>query len=211
MAAITICISISKLECDKYHNWKVQSTEGHRIRKNLMFQKARKRLCEEVGWSSEINWLLNTEKKFVCVGKFSSVHLVTQSNTLWPHGVLHARPPCPSPTPGVYSNSYPLGHDAIQPCLPLSSPFPSPLQSFPASGSFPKSQFFTSGGQSIGVSASASIVPMNIQDWFSLGWTGLIFLLFKGFSRVFSNTTFQNHQFFGAELSYSSTLTSIHE
>ena len=142
MAAITICISISKLECDKYHNWKVQSTEGHRIRKNLMFQKARKRLCEEVGWSSEINWLLNTEKKFVCVGKFSSVHLVTQSNTLWPHGVLHARPPCPSPTPGVYSNSYPLGHDAIQPCLPLSSPFTSTLQSFPASGSFPKSKFF---------------------------------------------------------------------
>ena len=211
MAAITICISISKLECDKYHNWKVRSTGGHRIRKNWSVSEDKEKIMWRGGLEFRINWLLNTEKQFACVGKFSSVQLVTQSNTLRPHGVLHARPPCPSPTPGVYSNSYPLGHDAIQPCLPLSPPFPSLLQSFPASGSFPKSQFFPSGGQSIGVSVSASIVPMNIQDWFSLGWTGLISLLFKGFSRVFSNTIFQNYQFFGAELSYSSTLTSILE
>ena len=85
------------------------------------------------------------------------------------------------------------------------------LQSFPASGSFQMSQFFTSGGQTIGVSASASVLPMNIQDWSPLGWTGWISLQSKGLSRVFSNTTFQKHQFFGAQLLYSLTLTSIHE
>jgi len=90
--------------------------------------------------------------------------------------------------------------DAIQPCYPLSSPS-SCLQSFPASGSFPMSQFFTSGGQSIGVSASASVLPMNIQDWFPLGWTGWISLQSKGLSRVFSNTTVQKHQFSDAQLS----------
>ena len=86
--------------------------------------------------------------------------------------------------------------DAIQPSHPLSSPSPPAFQSFPASGSFPMSQFFTSGGQSIGASASASVLPMNIQDWFPLGWTGWISLLSKGLSRVFSNTTVQKHQFF---------------
>ena len=116
---------------------------------------------------------------------------------LWPHGLQHARPPCPSPTPGVYSNSCPLSwwwHPTI-----LSSvvPFSSHLQSFPASGSFPVSQFFTSGGQSIGVSGSASVLPENIQDWFLLGWTGWISLLSKGLLRVFSNTIVQKHQFFG--------------
>ena len=121
--------------------------------------------------------------------------------SLWFHGLQHARFPCPSPTPEVYSN----------PCLlswwchlTISSsviPFSSCLQSFPASGSFPMSQFFASGGQSIAVSASASILPMNIQDWFSLGWTGWISLKSKGFSRVFCNTTVQKHQFFGAQLS----------
>ena len=108
--------------------------------------------------------------------------------TLQPHGLQHARPPCPSPTPEVYSYSCPL----CQWCHPTISsvmPFSSHLQSFPASRSFPMSQFFTSGGQSIGVSASASIFPTNIQDWFPLGWTGWISLLSKGFSRVFSNTT----------------------
>ena len=96
-------------------------------------------------------------------------------NSLRPHWLQHARPPCPSPTPGVYSNSCPL----IQWCHPTISfsviPFSSCLQSFPASGSFQMSQFFTSGGQRIGVSASASVLPMNIQDVFPLGWTGLIF------------------------------------
>ena len=86
-----------------------------------------------------------------------------------------------------------------------------PLQSFPAYGSFPMSQFFTSGGQSIGVSASTSVLPINIQDWFPLGWTGWISLWSKGLSRVFFNTTVQKHQFFGAQFLYSPTLTSIHD
>ena len=109
--------------------------------------------------------------------------------TLWPHGLQHARPPCPSPTPGVYTDSCPLSwwcHPAISSSV---IPFSSHLQSFPASGSFPMSQFFASGGQSIGVSASASVLPMNIQDWSPLGWTGWNSLQSKGLSRVFSNTT----------------------
>ena len=122
------------------------------------------------------------------------------SNSLQPQGLQHARIPCPSPTPEAYSNSCP----SSQWCHPTISssvvPFSS-LQSFPASGSFPMSQCFKSGGQSIGVSASASILPMNIQDWFPLGWTGWISLQSKGLSRVFSNTTAQKHQFLGAQLS----------
>ena len=117
------------------------------------------------------------------------------SNSLQPSELQHARPPCPSPTPRVYSHSCPLSRW----CHPTISssviPFFSCLQSFPASGSFPMSQLFTSGGKSIGVSASTSVLPMNTQDW-SLGWTGWISLRFKGLSRVFSNTTVQNHQFF---------------
>ena len=111
------------------------------------------------------------------------------------------QPPCPSPTPGVYPNSCPLSRW----CHPTISssvvPFSSCLQSFPASGSFQMSQLFTSGGQSVGVSASASVLPMNIQDWFPLGWTGWISLQSKGLSRVFSNTTVQKHQFFSVQLS----------
>ena len=123
------------------------------------------------------------------------------SNSLWPHGLQHARPPCPSPTPGACSNTCPLSqwhHPNISSSV---VPFPSHLQSFRASGSFPTSQFFASGGQSIGVSALASILPKNIQDWFPLGWTGWISLQSKGLSRVFSNTTVQKHQFFSAQLS----------
>ena len=123
------------------------------------------------------------------------------SDSLWPHGLQHARPLCPSPTPRVYPNSCPLS----QWCYPTISssvvPFSSCLQSFPASGSFQMSQFFASGDQSIGVSASTSVLPMNIQDWFPLGWPGWISLQSKGLSRVFSNTTVQKHQFFGAHLS----------
>jgi len=123
------------------------------------------------------------------------------SDSLWPHGLQHPRPTCSSPTPGIYSNSCPLSRW----CHPTISssviPFSSCLQSFPASGSFQMSQFFISGGQSIGVSASASVLPMNIQDWFLLGWTGWISLESKGLSRVFSNTTAQTHQFFSAQLS----------
>ena len=115
------------------------------------------------------------------------------SDSLWPHGLQHNRPPCRSPTPRPCSNSCPT----CQWCHPTISftviPFSSCLQSFPASGSFPMSQFFTSGGQSIGVSASASVLPMNTQDWFPLGWTGWISLLSKGLLRVFSNTTVQKH------------------
>ena len=133
----------------------------------------------------------------------SSVQLVhsVMSDSLWTHGLQHASLPCPSPTAGVYPNSCPLS----QWCHPIISssvvPFSSCLQSFPASGSFPMSQFFTSGDQSIRASASASVLPMNIQDWFPLGLTGWISLLSKGLSRAFSNTTVQKHQFFGAQLS----------
>ena len=123
------------------------------------------------------------------------------SDSLRPHGLQHARPPCPSPTPRAYSNSCPLS----QWCHPTISsvvPFSSRLQSFPASGSFPMSEFFTPGGQRIGL--SASVLPMNILDWSPLGWTGWISLQSKGLSRVFSNTTVQKHPFFGAQLSLSS-------
>ena len=122
------------------------------------------------------------------------------SSSLWPHGLQHARPPCPSPTPRVYPNSCPLS----QWCHPTIScsviPFSSCPQSFPESGSFPMSQFFTSGGQSIGVSASTSILPMNTQDCSPLGWTGWTSLQSEGLSRVFSSTTVQKHQFFSAQL-----------
>ena len=121
--------------------------------------------------------------------------------SLWPHGLQHASLPCPSPTPGAYSNSCPLSrwcHPAISSSF---VPFSSHLQSFPTSGSFPVSRFFSSGAQSIGVSASTSGLPMNIQDWFPLGWIGWISLQSKGLSRVFSNTTVQKHQFFCAQLS----------
>ena len=117
------------------------------------------------------------------------------SDSLWPHGLQHSMLPCLSPAPGAYSNSCPSSwwcHPSISSSV---VPF-SCLQSFPASGSFPLNQFFASSGQSIGVSPSASVLPMNIQDWFPLGWTGLISLQSKGLSRVFSNTRVQKHQFF---------------
>ena len=134
---------------------------------------------------------------------FSSVqfsHSVV-SNSLQPHELQNARTPYPSTTPRVYPNSCPLS----QWCHPTISssaiPFSSHLQSFPASRSFKMSQFFASGGQSIRVSASTSVLPMNTQDWSPLGWTGWISLQSKGLSRVFSYTTVQKHQFFGAQLS----------
>ena len=118
------------------------------------------------------------------------------SNSLWLHRLQHTRPPCKSPTPGVYPNSCPLNRWCHPMILSSVVFFSACLQSFPASGSFQMSQFFTSGGQSIGVSPSASVFPMNIHDWFCLGWTGWISLLSKGLSRVFSNITVQKHQFF---------------
>ena len=121
--------------------------------------------------------------------------------TLQPHGPQHARPPCPSPTPRVYPNSCPLS----QWCHPTISssvvPFSSCLQSCPASGSIQMSQLFASRGQSTGVSALTSALPMNTQDWSPLGWTGWISLQSRGLSRVFSNTIIQKHQFFGTQLS----------
>ena len=129
--------------------------------------------------------------------QFSSV--AQSCLTLQLHGLQYARPPCLSLIPGAYSKSYPLHqwcHSTISSSV---VPFSSNLQSFPASGSFPVSQFFTSDGQSIGVSDLASVLPVNIQDWFPLGFTGMISLLSKGLSRVFSSATIQNHQFFGAQ------------
>ena len=133
-----------------------------------------------------------------CSVQFS---LSVVSDSLRPHGLQHSRLPCPSPIPKACSNSCP----SSQWCHPTISfsviPFSSCLQSFPTSGSFPMSQFFTSGGQSIGVSASASVLPINIQNWFPLGWTGWISLQSKGLWRVFSNTEVQKHQFFSPQLS----------
>ena len=130
------------------------------------------------------------------------------SNSLWPHELQHARPPCPSPTAKVYSSSCPLSrwcHPTISSSVFL---FSSCLQFFPTSGSFQMSQFFASGGQSIKVSASAPVLPMNIQNWFPLGWTGWISLQSKGLSRVSSNTTVQKHP--ALSFLYSPILTSIH-
>ena len=147
-----------------------------------------------------ISWgVLFTQKIInLCVSVQFSRSVV--SNSLRPHESQHARPPCPSPTPGVYSNSCPSSrwcHPAISSSV---VPFSSCPQSLPASRSFPMSQFFAWGGQSIGVSASASVLPMNTQDWSPLGWIGCISLQSKGLSRVFSNTTVEKQ-----------TLTSIHD
>ena len=120
-------------------------------------------------------------------------------DSLWPHGLHYTRLPCPSPTPGVHSDSRWVG-DAIQPSHPLSSPSP-PAPNPSQHQSFPMSQLFTWGGQSTGVSASASFLPKNIQGWSPSEWTGWISLHSKGLSRIFSNTTVQKHQFFSAQLS----------
>ena len=135
--------------------------------------------------------------------QFSSVQFSRSvvSDSLRTHESQHARPPCPSLTPGAYSNSCPSTrwcHPAISSSV---APFSSCPQSLPASGSFPMSQLFTWGGQSIGVSASASVLSRDTQDWSPLGWTGWISLQSKGLSRVFSNTTVQKHEFFGTQLS----------
>ena len=126
---------------------------------------------------------------------------LVMSDSLQPHEPQHARPPCPSPTPGVHPNPFPLSwwcHPTISSSV---VPFSSCPLFFPTSGSFQKSQLFASGGQSIGVSTSKSVLPMNTQDWSPLGWTGWISLQSKGLSRVFSNTTVQKHQFFSTQLS----------
>ena len=153
-------------------------------------------------WLQAQLYVNHSVKSYNCVrANISSVQSLSHVWLLKPHELQHARPPGPSPTPRVYSNSCPLSrwcHLAISSSV---IPFSSCLQSLPASGSFPMSQLFTWGGQSIGVSASASVLPMNTRDWSPLGWTGWISLQSKGLSRVFSNTTVQKHQFFGAQLS----------
>ena len=152
---------------------------------------------------SNSRWMDKKAVVHIHNGVFSSVQFSRSvvSDSLRPHESQHGRPPCPSPTPRACSNSCPSRRG----CHPTISssvvPFSSCLQSFPASGSFQMSQLFTSGGQTIGVSVSASVLPMNIQDWIPLGWTGWISLQSKGFSRVFSNTTVQRHQFFGPQAS----------
>ena len=148
---------------------------------------------------------MNIDKKILnkILANFNSVSSAAQScpTLCWSRGQQHARLPCSLPPPGVCSNSCPLSRW----CHPTVSssvvPFSSCLQSFPASGSFQMSQLIASSGQSTGASASASVLPMNIQDWFPLGLTGLTSLQSKGLSRVFSNITVQKHQFFGAQLS----------
>ena len=122
------------------------------------------------------------------------------SDSLWPHGPQHARPPCPSPTPRVYQNSCPLSRLCHWTISSSIVPF-SCLQLFPTSGSFQMNQLFSLGGQSNGISGSTSVLSMNTQDWSPLGWTGWISLQSKGLSRVFSNTTVQKHQFFSTQLS----------
>ena len=153
-----------------------------------------------------------TDKKAVVHthnGVFSSVqfsHSVV-SDSLWPHESQHARPPCPSPSPGVHPSSCPSSgwcHLAISSSV---IPFSSCPQSLPASGSFPKSQFFPRGGQSIGVSALPLILPMNTQDWSPLGWSGWMSMQSKGLSRFFPNTTVQKH----LSLLHSPAVTSIHD
>ena len=133
--------------------------------------------------------------------QFSQFSRSVVSDSLQPHESQHTRPPSPSPIPRVYPNPCPLSR-WCHPTISFSVvPFSSCPQSFPASGSFPMSQLFASGGQSIRVSASTSVLPMNTQDWSPLGWTDWISLQSKGLSRVFSNTTVQKHQFFGTQLS----------
>ena len=160
-------------------------------------------LCQTLQWELEDVRTRQWQRKLVAhhslLATYAQFSCSVVSNSLRPHGLQHSRPPCLSPTPRVYSNSCPLS----QWCHPTISfsviPFSSRLQSFPASGSFQMSQLFASGGQSTGV--SASVLPMNIQDWFPLGWTGWISLQSKGLSRVFFNPTVQKHQLLCTQLS----------
>ena len=146
-----------------------------------------------IGTCGSLLLLLISSAYSMAFSKFSSV---AQSSL-----TLHARPPCPSPNPEVYPNACPSSRWCHPTILSSVIPFSSCLQSFPASGSFQMSQLFASGGQSTGVIASTSVLPMNTQDWSPLGWTGWISLQSKGLSRGFSNTTVQKHQFFGTQVS----------
>ena len=154
-------------------------------------------LCaKHKGWEQLLNKYIFAKYMYESVQFSCSVVF----NSLWPHALQHARLPCPSPSLGAYSNSCPSSWGFHPTISSYVVPFSSLLQSFTESGLFPMSQFFTSGGQIIGVSASESVLPMSIHYWFPLGWTGWISLQSKRFSRVFSNTTVQKHQFFSAQL-----------
>ena len=161
-------------------------------------------ISQQTGRVTRYSHLFKNFPQFIVIHtvKGFQFSLVTQSClTLRPYELQHTRPPCPSPTPGVYPNSYPLSqwcHPTISSSVILFSSCP---QSFPASGSFQINQLFTSGSQNVEVSASASVLPKNTQDWSPLGWNGWISLQSKGFSRVFSNTTVQKHQFLGTQRS----------
>ena len=150
-----------------------------------------------------ISVIILKEQQIKILIQFSSVQFSRSvvSHSLQPHELQHTRPPCPSPAPGVHSNPCPSSWWCYPAISSSVTPFSSCSQSFPASGSSQMSQLFTSGGQSIGILASTSFLPMNAQDWFPLGWTDWISLQSKGLSRVFSNTTVQKHQFFGPQLS----------
>ena len=182
--------------------------------KTLWFYISSLHLCQK----AKVQWMENfwLDKRILlvrtgdCRVSCSCCSVAKLCPILQPRGLQHARLPYLSLSPGAFSNSCPLS----QWCHPIISssvvPF-SWLQSFPASGSFPMNRLFTSGCQSTRVSASTSVLPMNIQDWFPLGWTGWISLQSKGLSRVFSNTTVQKHQFFALSLLYGPTLKSIHD
>ena len=158
-------------------------------------------------WSKRAKWVETWKNSQIICSDVVYIKSALQfshsvvSSSLWPHESQHARPPCPLPTPGVHSNSCPLGqwcHPAISSSGVPSSSCP---QSLTASGSFPMSQLLAWGGQRTGVSASASVLPMNTWDWSPLGWSGWISLQSKELSGVFSNTTVQKHQFFSIQLS----------
>ena len=181
----------------------------------------RTHVCDFQESAENLMWITGTSGEFFAFSYWSwgsqdkstrvVCHLLLQSvqfnqpvvsDYLWPHGLQHARLSRPSPTPGAYSNLYPSSwwcHPTLSSSVISFSSCP---WSFPASGSFPMSHFFASGGQSMGASASASVLPMNIQYWFPLGLTGCISLQSKGLSRVFSNTTVQKHEFFSIQLSF---------
>ena len=167
--------------------------------KCLMERNRRGFKSKEQGWLQVYDVALFLGTSFYRADAWIQFSPSVVSNSLWPHGLQHDRPPCPSPTPTACSNSCPWSrwcHPTISSSVIL---FSSRLQSFSASGSFPMSQFFPSGGQSTAVSASASAFPMNIQDWFPLGLTGLISLPSKRHSRIFSSTTIWRHQFFSTQ------------
>ena len=178
-----------------------------------LFIKSKSQSSPHTGGGGRLNKSVNT-RRWELLGAMSvKFSRSVVSDSLWPHEPQHARPPCPSPTPGVHPNPCPLCrwcHPTISFSLILCRPLSCP-QSFPASGAFQMSQLYASGGQSTGVSASTSVPPMNTHDWSPLGSTGWISSQSKGLSRVFSNTTVQKHQSSVLSLLYSPTLTSIHD